>query len=525
MESPLKVAFNSLLCALCSLTPHLFTLLLDRCLTALGDTTSSHLPRDLSPLLFTLAHVAQSSLCCPILLSSLLLTSITAELCTTFTRLALGVTESSVECEDSTLSDLSAILSRSCAFLAFLTDFSREWIPAKEWLGSDQQRCLWPPLLQFLSLAEYQDPPFISPQELRFVQDVGIEFFRAVLQGSADNKTLFSCLLTNSIYGSYSPEKTETHLQSPLLTAFIYRLLIELVLDPEPLTIILQPLMNSGDLLPLSLPLTYKAPLFHPSLPISQHSYLISLPATLPISHLITLCQPPTTESKATSVKQPSSTDSGTHVMSLKAFEYKKSVHYHQKLGLQGGRSEPKSILKPVAPAPQLSLSLSSSPHSSIPAQTTLSELMTSSSSPLFALSLSLNIKPPSVAGEKKCASPTHFSPSLPPLPSLLETFTASGGLLPLALCLPTLYPDLWTRREREQQEEVTESEKVKRTSSHVTSFSLTATPNSLPRHALVTFGLCLRLRYYGDALIKHYPKARNLLAMLMGAESKGQHY
>lgn len=530
MESPLKVAFNSLLCALCSHTPHHFTLLLDRCLTALSDTTSPHLHHDLSPLLFTLAHAAQSSLCCPILLSSLLLTSIMAELCSTFTSLALCVTESPAEHEDSTPSNLSALLPRSCAFLAFLTDFSREWIPAKEWLGRDQQSSLWPHLLQFLSLAEYQHPPFISPLELRFVQDVGIEFFRAVLQGSADNKSLFSCLLTNSIYGSYSLEKA--HLRTPLLTAFIYRLLIELVLDPEPVTIILHPLLNSpaaAPLLPLSLSLTYKAPLFHPSLPISQHSYLVSLPASLPISHLITLCQSHTTQSRATSLKQPLSTDSGTHVIS---FESKKSGHHHhhhhQKLGLQGGRSEtPKSILKPVAPAPHISLSLPSSPDSSLPPETKLSELMTSSSSPLFALSLSLNIKPPSTAADEQGASPTPFSPSLPPLPSLLEAFTASGGLVPLAICLPALYPNLWPRKERDQQEgegEMTDSEKMEMTTSHVTPFSLTATPNSLPRHALVTFGLCLRLRYYGDALIKHYPKARNLLVMLMGAESKGQH-
>lgn len=489
-------------------------------------------PHNLSPLLFTLAHTAQSPLCSPILLSSLLLTSITAELCTTFTTLAFPTPADN---EQSSAADLSALLPRSCSFLAFLTDFSRDWIPAKEWLGSGRQTSLWPPLLQFLSLAEYHYPHLISPLELRFVQDVGIEFFRAVLQGSPANKTLFSCLLTNSLYGIYSLEKRETtHSEMPALTAFTYRLLVELVLDSEPVPVILQPLPNTAKdapPVPLSLPLTYKTPIFHPSLPISQCSYIVSLPASVSISHLITLCQPNSStddqRSNATTVKQPP--DPRVQVLSLKAaLENKKSAHHHHKLGLYGSlKSEPKSILKPVAaPTTQVSFSLPPSPDTSIPTQTTLSELVTSFSSPYFALSLTLHAtKPPNTAA----SSSTTPSPSLPPPPpSLLDAFTGSGGLVPLALCLPALYPHTWPGKEKRQQGgegEVAHSVKMERTLSPVTSFSLTATSNSLPHHALVTFGLCLRLRCYGDALIEHYPKARILLMMLMGAESKGQLY
>lgn len=502
-------------------------------MTALNAATSPHLPPNLSPLLFTLAHTAQSPLCSPILLSSLLLTSITAELCSTFTTLALCASTDSGQ-GSGPVDDLSSLLQRSCSFLAFLTDFSRDWIPAKEWLGSGQQTSLWPPLLQFLSLAEYHHPHLVSPLELRFVQDVGIEFFQAVLQGSAANKTLFSCLLTNSIYGSYSLGKREvTPSEVPALTAFTYRLFVELVLDSEPVTVILQPLPNSvqdGAPVALSLPLTHKTPIFHPSLPISQYSYIISLPASVPISHLVTLCQPhPSTDdqrSKAAAMKQPQ--DPRVHVLSLKAFENKKlaHLHYHQKMGLQGSqKSEPKSILKAVSPSTQVSLSLPSSPNTSIPTQTKLSELVASSSSPYFALSLTVHTnKPPSSTADKDCTSSTAPSPSLPPPPSLLDAFTGSGGLVPLSLCLPSLYPHTWPKEIGGEGEEV-HSVKMDKTSSPLTSFSLTATSNSLPHHALVTFGLCLRLRCYGDALMEHYPKACILLMMLMGAESKGQHY
>ena len=62
------------------------------------------------------------------------------------------------------------------------------------------------------------------------------------------------------------------------------------------------------------------------------------------------------------------------------------------------------------------------------------------------------------------------------------------------------------------------------RSPSSVCSFSFTAAPDSLSSHPLITFGLCLRLHGYGDALMEHPPMARTLLKMLMGAEYKGQH-
>ena len=511
---------------MCSHTPHLFTLLLDRSFTALTAASSPHLPPDLPPLLFTLAHTAQSPACSPLLLSSLLLTSVMAELCENFAKFALWVSERQTgpaeESNNTTTDSCTALLPRSCTLLAFLTDFSRNWTPAKAWLGSTQQRALWPPLLQFLSLAA-DHLPSISPLELSFVQDVGTEFFQAVVQGSTDNKSLFSRLLTNAIYGSYSLEKTtQPPVAAAALTAYAYRLIVDVVLDSEPLPVLIECSTGDSSLANLSLPLTYMSAVFHPSLPVSQNSYLLSLPPCVPTSHVTALCQAQThSENEQTKARGHSAEPGcpGTYEQFQNDLEHKKS-HLFQPSMQRSKKSEPRSILKPTSKAPCVSLSLSSSLDNHISPQTKLSELLASISSPLYALSLSLHVsKPSSAADDKKEPSPSEttstFSP-LPPPPSLLEAFAGSGGLLPLSLCLPSLYPHLWPSGEEDSTE--------KPFSSSVPSpFTLTSTPNLLSRHALITFGLCLRLRCYADVLMEHLPTARILLLMLMGAEYKGQ--
>ena len=538
MDSSLKPALNSLLCSLCSHASHLFTLLLDRCLTAF-TATEPHLPPDLPPLLFTLAHAAQSPTCSPILLSSLLLPSITTELRNNFTQLASHITKAPTEStttgedgNDSAAGPSSAHLPRLCALLAFLTDLSQHWLPAKAWLGSGHQSALWPPLVQFLSLAEHC-PLTLPIEELNFVQDVAIEFFQAVLQGSTDNKTQFSRLLTNAIQGFYSMETRQRNeqLQPAMLTAFLYRLIIDLVLDPEHLPVLLQlPQDGRGDIpsVSLSLPLTYESPSFHPSLPVSQHSHLTSLPHSVPTAHLLTLCHVrnhAADDEKSVKVagkKQPPSS-SEPEEASVKLFEYK-TLDPLQTPGLPGGSKGEtlKSILKGAGQPTSLSLSLADSPETVVSAQTRLSELLATHSSPLHVLSLTIQhpSKPPATTESKADPSPTVVSPP----PSLLETFAESGGLLPLALCLPSLYPHLWPSVSVEEEQK--EMEEERETAGIVSSprpFSLASTPATLSPHALVTFGLCLRLRCYGDALLQNPPMARVLLRMLLCAEYKGQ--
>ena len=472
MESPLRNCLNHLLCALCSHTPHHFTLLLDRCVDAL---TSPSLPL-LTPLLSTLSQVAHSPLCSPLLLSSTLLTSIITELTNTFSRLTNS---------PSTETDTN-VLPRACVLLAFLTDLARDWTPAKAWLGGDGRSQLWPHLLQFISQAEGSLPPL----ELGFIQDVCVEFFHSVLQDSVESKVKFGQLLVDVL------EET-----APSLTSFTHRLIVDLVLDPEPCTLLLRP-HTPEDTPTGSLPLTYTSPAFHPSLPVSRDSWLISVPHSLPLSHLDSLCRKtkPTTTADSGNSKTPPTTvpEQATPTASQppKVLQHKS---FQKKPTFQDLKRKLK-IRHRIEKTEFVAFSLSSSPLHILSPVTKISELLPSISTPHPALSLQMHIT------TDRRPSPPHPSPKSHSPPSLLEVFAGCGGLPLISLCLPNLHPSLWPHPPSPSRH-----------------FTIPPPPITSSPHSLVTLGLCLKLRCYGDAFMEHPPMARTLLSRLLGSESKGQ--
>ena len=532
---------------------------MDRCQTAM-DTDSPDLP----PLLHTLAQAAQSPASSAILLDSLFLPSTVLQLTAGFTQLASRLTTSRA---DSTAAEgarepvTSPSLARLCSLLAFLTDLSRNWSPAKAWLGGRDQRKLWAPLVQFLSLGEHC-PHLVSSLEISFCQDVACEFFQAILQGNTENKTIFSRLLTNALHGHYSTEErgpADTSHQS-VLTPVLYRLLVDIVLTSESLLVILQPpedhrAQRKVPCVPLSLPHTYDCPHFHPSFPVSQHScYLsLSLSSSPTAAHLLSLCQAhqqtKDTGSKVT-VKKPPPSEPVVEMLSMKSFEFQR-LHPLQP-PVAAGKSEPRSILKGRSQPAGFSLFLPTTPQRLVAPDTSLLELLAASPSPCHALLLTIY---PFVVVPRRSKTDGSDATPLPPPSSPSHAFMTCGGLQPLALSLPSLYPHHWPGPSLEEEEEGEEEEEEEEGEEKeegegidkgnlrpskkgeeisgedlgavqqlpgVQPFSLLHVPSSLPLHAFITFGLCLKLPSYGAVLLSNPSMACVLLRTLLGAETRG---
>ena len=329
----------------------------------------------------------------------------------------------------------------------------------------------------------------------------------------------FARLLTNTLTGSFSldPPPVSLETASASLSSLTHRLLLDLVLHPEPCTLLIQsPSHSAPDTPPLPLPLTYSSAKFHPSLPLANHSHLVALSGSLSLSHLASLClpQPPNTEKTkvtiATNNTQPpfSATGGPTQAppTSLAAYMQQMEGYENKPVILQ----EAKRALKLASSSktPHVSFSLSPSSQRLSP-QTKIAELPLAVAVTHPVVSLTYHTSP----NHQPVATPPH-SPTPPPPPSLLEAFASCGGLSLVSLCLPSLYPSFWPHPPHPHDSSLISQ-----------SFSLpTPSPShTLTLHSLVVLGLCLRLRCYGNALVKHLSLARTLLSVLLGAESKGQ--
>ena len=305
--SPLKLAFNSLVCSLCHCQPELFPLVLTNCQEAMR---SEH--PNVSNLLQTLAQAAQSPQCNLILLESDLATSIMKNLRDGLSELL----EMNKELSEEKLEQFRSTLSKSCMYLAFLSDLCRNWIPAKNWVGTPENSAFWPILVRLLSSSTIGG---MSSVEVSFCQQVACEFFEDCVCGHAHNKALFAKLLCNVLRGSVtfssnepSPLQDDTPLSgeakdgkdeklstSPVLTFFLHKLIVDLVLKLESVPIVLKEQEGADPMVPtlmpppppLSFPPTHEAPHFHPSFPIGQGSYYLQLPATYTMEDLAKLCQ------------------------------------------------------------------------------------------------------------------------------------------------------------------------------------------------------------------------------------------
>ncbi|XP_059217801.1 baculoviral IAP repeat-containing protein 6 isoform X2 [Stomoxys calcitrans] len=126
---------------------------------------------------------------------------------------------------------------------------------------------------------------------------------------------------------------------------------------------------------------------------------------------------------------------------------------------------------------------------------------------------------------------------SVEPLPSPLQRFSSRGGLSLLAQYLPTVYPEITSRKHQNNAPEKEKSppmndwvklepnddiyEDLEDPLSEPTTKQATIT--AVPQHSLAAFGLFLRLPAYSDVLLRDKLRAQCLLRLVLGVTGDGE--
>ena len=542
---------------MCRHSPHLFSLVISRCQAAIAEDTPNT-----PSLLHLLAHVAKSDDCIRDLLTSKLAQDLISWLRATFTALRDKAHASDAGVQED---DVRASLSKASAYLAFFTDLSQNCNPVQEWLGSAENVQFWYPMMEFLSL----EPPFVSTFDISFCHDVALSFFGACLL-NRQNKVLFARLLCNILRGAYSGKEPESegrrsrtgglagggggertgglangeggesaegladgegrertgglanggvstggHADVPLLTTFMYKLIVNLVLKEESVTVVLQ--LDSHLPSPsLSLTKTTDTQEFHPSFPIGEHSYCIQLQSSCSLQQLEGMCvksgdtAPPSSGAKRAPSELPQAWQVWEH--NLRKFDLG-----CWKTGVQNSSAVPET--KDNTKSKQLSLLFTTLQNGSartfLSPSTVIGQLMTSGATTLAGQLLLIAVVDSGQHRDTGVCSAQVTDAARNP--SLLDLFIQCGGLEVLAGCLPALYSYNWP------EPVASEGERPQLAAGHFKPHVLLHLMPHILFHSVLMLGLCLKIVHFCRALRDNLPVATVLLRMLLGAELTGK--
>lgn len=543
-NSQYKMSLNSLLCSLCFVNTDHFSLLLANCEHVLVnglDTTNR--------LLSTLAQVAQSPICCKMLLKSELLSRMISRLTNGFEKLldllCHPVTEETSGLEVPLNSNARDTLSYLCSLLAFFTDLMRNWTPAKLWMAREDNHRFWSPMLHFLSM----DTSIVCPQEIAFVQEVAYEFFNVCLQACQPMKSIFVHLVCNALS------------ENCILTLFLHKLLVGLVFRHDSIPVIIRVLIpdpKKETTQSLSLPLTCETREYHPSYPIGESCYLLHMNSYITLLKLDSMLKSQkvskTPVSKASakpadklSHRKTPKTTTAAHVPSsvpftvLESFvmenfdpnswrgpESGKDMHAQVPTGTgAGGASTTKGLLFCAARYSEDDVldcnCLTSYIRNSVKATIFSDDVHLSHLAPTGGLHDDYPLM--AVMDESTFLFNAEHIP-VQNHPDMFNLFLTFGGLLPLAGCLPSLYSYHWPSSLRtDSPAAVGSGNKV---ASDGTSrgifrpYIILNPPAALPFHCLLMLGLCLQLESYGEILGLNPAAAFLLMRFLLGEISKG---
>lgn len=587
VNSALKSALNSLLCALCYCVNDFFSLLLANC----SHLLESGAAEGRANILHTLAHVAQSAECSSILLQSDLMSRVMNQLFDGFDQLLKAAKQANPESEGEASSnneqsselDVHTILSTLCTYLAFLTDFARNWIPGQDWMTLEENQRFWPVMIELFSM----DMACITKVfpgnsslafELSFCKKVVLEYFSACLNNHTENKRAFTHLVCNSIKRAYSfkvvaelgsdsdsDSKSDSSTAEPVLTPFLHNLLLELVLQPESIPVVMKQLDDkmeepphkppSSSHTPITFTPTHECLDFHPSYPIGSGCYLFEMSPTFPISVVMSQFEAPP-ESKPAPPKpkkEPVAATSGSMLSSLKLPLTRKSKpppappsshsidinHFELQKWLLPGSSfnpaqeddeEKRGMMKKVE------FVLPFDHETFLEERSTFGGLLEKTrefSSKDIGPALILHMEQSKLV--KFLLQASHQRPSLSITSlseSLLSLFVSEGGLRSLALCLPSLYCYQWPEKaiglaldqtSATLQPAVGDAELSKKQLSVFVSQVLLHPPTMLPFHSILVLGLCLRVDSFDATLSQNLAMVYVLLRLVLGTELEGE--
>lgn len=540
-NSQYKMSLNSLLCALCFVNTDYFSLLLSSCENVLVNEIETA-----NRLLSTLAQAAKSPACSTMFLKSDLSSKMISRLTNGFEKLldllCHPVAEETSDLEVPLQNNARDTLSYLCSLLAFLTDFARNWMPAKLWMAREENHRFWSPMLLFLSM----DSSIVSPQEISFVQEVAYEFFNVCLQACQPTKCAFVHLVCNALSENY------------VLTQFLHKLLVSLVFRQDSIPIIIRLLVpdpRKETAYSLSLPLTFETQEYHPSYPIGESCYLLHMTSSAHLSKLDTMIKsqrvnkppsgkyltklsdrlshkkwhkPPTSDAVST---MPAGVADSIDMDSFDLKEWKESdVNKDDQAptGTAGGvgTSNSKSLVVYCAAKYKEEDALSCNSltvyirHSVkgtvISDEVRLCHLVPHGVCDEYPLT--------AVMDDSAILFNAEHSPAQKG-PDMFNLFLSCGGLQPLAGCLPSLYSYHWPSSLR------TGSPVLGNGVQHAPDVTLRGIfrphiilnpPTVIPFHSLLMLGLCLQLETYAEVIGGNPSGAFMLMRLLLGDSSKG---
>ena len=554
----LKSALNSVLCALCNGRPLFYSLILTSC----QDTLTSGLCGNIQNFLQTLAQVSQSHSSSSMLLNSDLSKMMMSQLYDEFDwlmRLVVHAEEEEERDNDEKKKMARDGMEKISMYLAFWTDFVRNWHIGKDWVGSEDNRTFWPLMMEFLCVCSNS---YVSAIELSFLQEVACQFLAACVHNHSPNKMAFVQLFCNCVRGVFQFDSVPMQIVSPsdpktgndnrnvpkpsfVLTTFLHRLLTELILCPESIPVMLyikaqEKGDTSSDYVPsLLLGLTYDTPDFHPSFPIGSDCYYVQVPPFVTVKDLEQLIESPQAKvmSKPPSAKSsssgkgptpslftkkpppppPSASTSKGGPIEIGTFKLKEYTLTSVSGITDGGNAVSGVSNRDVEISPSCNPEVKFEDHVKIGQ---LCELLRIKDTDSYVLPR-LIVQTLKYIPEREFVPSSDFD-SLPPTVDLLEPFLSQGGLQDLAECLPSLYPYHWSQQYLLDDSSISDVASVRNRPSR-RSHSFLLPPTTLPFDSIIMLGMCLRIGCYGEMLGENPPVVFVLLKLILKAKFKGE--
>ena len=526
----LKLTLDNLICALCYVIRPYFRSLLN----VIGPSIDQSEDKTDYSALATLARAANSSPGASDLLESKILLKVVQNVeksCRRFMKGSKKTPTSTDLSEKSSQNSLKA-LEKILEFLTLCSGHHR----LKDWLGSEEGSQFWPSLLTFLTDCysraptrdSSRDPSRVSvcPRMLAGVQTTSLRYFKTCVSGHARNQQNLARVLHELLARDMIPKS---------LSGFLRRLVLELLLDDDHITLVVTCSSVTSQSVMTSLGNAVQSPLWHPRFGASNSCKLASVRVNTkvqevldmflvnPLQQLQTLGSGmndtggKTSESLQDLAELFELGDLSKHeafTLTSSAFnvKHKRSNHGDKKKD-QGSSSNGGSGVD--TPIPEVKLPMENwlccvdGPLAEIPLpkDVTVSQIMQTvveHGQNMGTVCLRLDIKSPtdsntSVPGEK-----SRDTVAKKPVSTLLEVFSKLGGLALIASHLPPRFSlDMGSD-----------------TTQIVTSLYNPVVVTSLvPGHSLMGFTMFLRLPGYADLLLENQQNACFMLRLILGVD------
>ncbi|KAL5282756.1 BIRC6 family protein [Megaselia abdita] len=567
--NPLRNAFCSLLCSLCSIAPENFTKVLNKLNVNFlhsNDIVSNLLlnPSTLS----TIATISQSSEVMCLLVSyeiPKVLAQTVNEFCLSYLpenqKNDMQLTDS-----DKGYFEKSHVnIKKIPMILDFFAECSGEGY-IRDWLGSYQGSIFWKPLLTLLcNYRPVVEGNALCEEEQVFIEleRATIKFFTKVTACHPKNQDILTIILIDVIR---KPEHIINNNENrPIISGFTRRMVLQLFLESEKILVSIEskiPLeKNNSALIAINK---------HPSKRVNKNHLLFFLSTQTKCQEIIQNCLEPQ-ENDSNIVKQTKSLikfrdPSNMEVkldMSGKGMEFlsvaagvtakdkrTKDVANQAAAMKDGSSSCLPRVTKVVSLTPTVfqtnakhSLRLVTADQANLvlTSDSTIAQILSALgedpkqlSTP--CLNLELVHKKSFPTTSQTSTNPQKRAANMNPLPSPLQIFSSRGGLSLLAHYLPKVYLDNTVNQpmnqsEKEKSPPSNDWVKVEPTDeiyedledTLIEPISKPQSITSVPQHSLAAFGLFLKLPAYSDVLLRDKMRAQCLLRLVLGVTGDGE--